>query len=127
MRVTSFEELSQNGWVKRVHPTTKRVSYVRPNKTIVNQRKHLSDVERDEIGHILFPGRSSGNVAPLSVSLSAPTNPLSALSPSLPSTSSSTSQSSSTILSVAGESDISTEVKIMAFHTQNHTLHDSIP
>ena len=97
MRVTSFEELSDQGWIKRVHTTTKRISYVRPNKTIVNQRRDLSDNERDAIGHILFPGKTMVNVAPQSVTPSetpspapAPLSPLSPHLPSTPSTSQST-------------------------------------
>ena len=72
MRVTSFEELSHLGWAKRVNDATKRVSYVRPNKTIVNQRRDLSDSERDEIGDILFPGKLRVNVAPQSVNSTEP-------------------------------------------------------
>ena len=46
MPIESFSELEGKGWRKR--PTkTNKVSYLRPNKKVVNQLRDLSDIDQD--------------------------------------------------------------------------------
>ena len=55
---TSWQMLEESGWRKRLNSKSDRTSYVRPNNGgIVSQKRHLSAIERDEIGDILFPNR----------------------------------------------------------------------
>ena len=55
----SWKLLEERGWRKRLNSKTNRISYVRPNNGgIVSQKRHLTAIERDEIGDILFPGKA---------------------------------------------------------------------
>ena len=61
MENKSWESLESKGWIKRRHQVTGRISFKRPGLKgkIVNAKRDLTDVERVEIGDILFPGRVS--------------------------------------------------------------------
>ena len=76
MENKSWESLESEGWIKRQHPVNGRISYKRPGLKgkIVNAKRDLTDIERTEIGDILFPGRVSlpGNSATDGVGVSAP-------------------------------------------------------
>ena len=45
----TWDELSREGWRKRVHPADNRVSYLRPNGTVVSQRNRLTEEEERNI------------------------------------------------------------------------------
>ena len=67
----SWQLLEERGWRKRLNSKTNRMSYVRSNNGgIVSQRRHLTAIERDEIGDILFPEKAPkvpGNPNPVPV------------------------------------------------------------
>ena len=49
------DEMLKMGWRRRIGLS--RASFYRPNSSIVNRRRDLSESEDESFGHVLFPGR----------------------------------------------------------------------
>ena len=61
-KIETFTDLEQLGWESFRNSKTKKLGYKRPNGKIVYQKRHLSECENAEFGHILFPGRRKAGV-----------------------------------------------------------------
>ena len=49
------DEMLKMGWRRRIGLS--RASFYRPDSSIVNRRRDLSESENESFGHVLFPGR----------------------------------------------------------------------
>ena len=53
----SWLQLSCRGWKRKTNARNNRITYERPDSTIVSQSRDLTQTEKIEVGHILFPKR----------------------------------------------------------------------
>ena len=54
--MSSWKDLQELGWKQRSDKNN-RVSFLRPDGSVVSQRRQLSEREKSDIGDILFPGK----------------------------------------------------------------------